>query len=418
MTITSKILARYAGLSYVQAGQIIEAQVELVLGNDISTPFAINVFKELDIPKTFNPDKIYLVPDHLNPSKDIKAAEQTKMMRTFALQYGITHFFEVGRMGIEHCLLPEIGCIQPGTLIIGGDSHTCTYGALGAFATGVGSTDLAAVMATGRIWLQVPESIKCIYSGKLPPWITGKDLIVHTIGDIGIDGARYMAIEFIDNTIQKLSMDSRFTIANMSVEAGAKNGIFPPDSITWQYLGLSKGNNMRECQYSDLNASYREIKTYDVSKIEPQVACPSSPGNVCSVKELGKIPIDQVVIGGCTNGRMEDLRLAASLFRNHQVDSKVRVIIVPGTQKILLQAIKEGLVQTFIEAGCVVSTPTCGPCMGGHMGVIASGEVALSTTNRNFIGRMGSATSQVYLSGPAVAAASAIAGRIIHPEEV
>lgn len=418
MTITSKILARHANLAEVKPGELINVRVDLVLGNDVGTPMAINEFKKLDVSKVFDPERIYLVPDHFNPSKDIKAAEHVKIMREFARKYKIPHFFETGRMGIEHCLLPELGCIRPGSIVIGNDSHTCTYGALGAFATGVGSTDLAAVMAYGEIWLRVPESIKCIYTGQLQPWVTGKDLILSTLGEMGTEGAIYAALEFIDDTEQKISMDSRFTISNMAVELGAKNGIFAPDAVTAKYLGLSPTMTDENWLASDPTAFYKETKVFNVTSIGPQVACPSSPANVIPVEKVGTVKLDQVVIGGCTNGRLEDLRIAAKLLQNHKIHPNTRLIIIPGTQKILLQAIKEGLIQIFIEAGAAVSTPTCGPCVGGHMGVLAADEVALSTTNRNFVGRMGDPNSQVYLAGPAVAAASAVAGYIVHPEEV
>lgn len=417
MTITEKILARHAARAEVRPGELINVRVDLALGNDISGPLAIEEFRKIGVDRVFDPDKVYLVPDHLQPARDIQSAEQARILRDFATAYGIRHFFEVGRMGIEHCLLPEQGCIRPGDLVIGGDSHTCTYGALGAFATGVGSTDLAAVMATGEIWLRVPESIKCVYTGKLPPWVTGKDLILATIGDLGTDGACYAALEFIDATATGLSIDSRFTMANMAVEAGAKNGIFGPDGTTRDYLGRGK-ETPDAWPASDPDALYREVRLYDVSRLDPQVACPSSPGKVCPVQEVGEVQIDQVVIGACTNGRMEDLRLAAALLRGRQVHPRVRAIVIPGTQRILRQAMEEGLIQVFIDAGAAVSTPTCGPCLGGHMGILAAGEVALATTNRNFVGRMGHPRSQVYLAGPAVAAASAVAGRIIHPEEV
>lgn len=417
MNITEKILASHAGLPEVSPGDMINVSVDIALCNDISGPIAIREFERIGTKKVFDQTKIYLVADHHNPCKDIQSAEQTKILREFAREYDLSNYFEAGRMGIEHCLLPELGCIKPGQIIIGADSHTCTYGALGAFATGVGSTDLAAVMATGVIWLKVPESIKYVYHGRLQPWVAGKDLILSTIGYLGTDGAQYETIEFVDQTEQKLSVESRLCIANMAIEAGAKNGIFEPDAEILNYLGINS-HKVGELLRSDPGAAYRRLIDYDVSVIEPQVACPPSPSNVCSVREVGRIRIDQVVLGCCTNGRIEDLRVAAKLLKGHKVHPSVRMIIIPGTQRVFLQAVKEGLVEMFIEAGAVFSTPTCGPCLGGHMGVLASNEVAVSTTNRNFIGRMGHAKSSVYLTGPAVAAASAVVGIIAHPEDI
>lgn len=417
MTMTEKILAAHAGKEQVEPGDLIKARVDLILGNDITSPVAIREFEKIGVNKLFDPGAIALVPDHFTPNKDIKSAEQAKMLREFAHKYGITHYFEVGRAGIEHCLLPEQGLVGPGELIIGADSHTCTYGALGAFSTGVGSTDLAAAMASGEVWLKVPPSLKLHYSGSLQDWVGGKDLILYTIGQIGVDGALYSALEFTGDTIASLTMDDRFTMANMAIEAGAKNGIFLVDDKTREYL-RGRYEKPYTIYTSDHNAYYQQTYEWNVSKLEPQVALPHLPENSQSVRELGNVYIDQVVIGSCTNGRIKDLREAARLLKGNKVHSDVRLIIIPGTQEIYLQAMREGLIEVFIQAGAVVSTPTCGPCLGGHMGILAKGERALATTNRNFIGRMGHPESEVYLSGPPVAAASAIKGRITHPEEV
>ncbi|MDN5347590.1 MAG: 3-isopropylmalate/(R)-2-methylmalate dehydratase large subunit [Clostridia bacterium] len=417
MTMTEKILAAHAGLDEVRPGQLINAKVDFVLGNDITAPVAIEEFRKLGLERVFDPERIILVPDHFTPAKDIKSAEQAKILRDFAREYGIKHYFEIGRVGIEHCLLPEQGLVAPGELIIGADSHTCTYGALGAFATGVGSTDMAAAMATGELWFKVPETILFNYYGHLQPWVGGKDLILYAIGDIGVDGARYMAMEFTGEAIAELSLDGRFTMANMAIEAGGKNGIFAPDAKALAYL---EGRVKRPYKIytSDPDAEYAQVKEYDAGKIAPQVAFPHLPENVKPVTEVGEILIDQVVIGSCTNGRLEDLRVAARLLQGKKVHPEVRLIVIPGTQEIYLQALREGLIEIFIEAGAAVSTPTCGPCLGGHMGILARGERALSTTNRNFVGRMGHPESEVYLAGPAVAAASAVRGRIAAPEEV
>lgn len=417
MTITEKILAAHAGLDSVKPGQLIQAKVDLVLGNDVTAPVAIREFEKIGVGKVFDKDKIALVPDHFAPNKDIKAAEQCKVMRDFARKYEITNYFEVGRMGIEHCLLPELGLVLPGDLVIGADSHTCTYGALGAFSTGVGSTDMAAAMATGEAWFKVPETIKFLYKGKLGKWVTGKDLILYTIGDIGVDGALYAAMEFTGEAISALSMDGRFTMANMAIEAGAKNGVIAPDEITLEYVKERAKRDFTVYE-SDPDASYAAVYEYDVSNIEPQVAFPHLPENTRPMSEVGEIRIDQVVIGSCTNGRMEDLRLAAEVFRGKKVASHVRAIVFPGTQAIYQQAMREGLFDIFIEAGVAISTPTCGPCLGGHMGILAKGERAVATTNRNFVGRMGHPESEVYLANPAVAAASAVCGKIAGPEEV
>ncbi|MGB9782808.1 MAG: 3-isopropylmalate dehydratase large subunit [Moorellaceae bacterium] len=417
MTVTEKILAAHAGVDKVEPGQLINARIDLALGNDITAPLAIREFRQLGVEKVFDPEKVVLVPDHFTPNKDIKSAEQAKVLREFAREQKLVHYYEVGRMGVEHCLLPEEGLVAPGELIIGADSHTCTYGALGAFATGVGSTDLAAAMATGECWFKVPATILLRYYGKLRPWVGGKDLILYTIGDLGVDGARYQALEFTGEALKELSMDSRFTMANMAIEAGAKNGIFPVDEKTEEYLRGRVSRPYRIYE-SDPDALYAEVREYDVSKIEPQVAFPHLPENSRPISEVGEIRIDQVVIGSCTNGRMEDLRIAAELLRGKKVHPEVRLIIIPGTQKIYAKALEEGLISIFIEAGAAVSTPTCGPCLGGHMGILAKGEKAVATTNRNFVGRMGHPESEIYLAGPAVAAASAIKGRIAAPEEV
>ncbi|MGI6557998.1 MAG: 3-isopropylmalate dehydratase large subunit [Limnochordia bacterium] len=417
MTIAEKILAAHAGKARVTPGELITAKVDLVLGNDITAPVAIKEFERLGVETVFDRDKIALVPDHFVPNKDIKAAEQAKLVREFARQHQITHYFEVGQMGIEHCLLPEQGLVAPGELIIGADSHTCTYGALGAFATGVGSTDMAAAMATGELWFKVPESMKFIFHGEAKPWVGGKDLILHIIGDIGVDGATYMAMEFAGEGIEALSMDGRFTMCNMAIEAGGKAGIIAPDAKTLDYV-KDRVNREYEIYESDQDAEYALVKEYDLADIEPLVAFPHKPENTRPISQVGDVPIDQAVIGSCTNGRMEDLRLAAKILEGRKVDPRVRLIVIPGTQAIYLQAMEEGLIKTFIEAGGVVSTPTCGPCLGGYMGILAAGERCVSTTNRNFVGRMGHPQSEVYLANPAVAAASAIAGRLASPAEI
>jgi 3-isopropylmalate/(R)-2-methylmalate dehydratase large subunit len=418
MTITEKILAAHAGKDRVEPGELIIARVDVVLGNDITAPVAIKEFEKLGIDQVFDKDRIMLVPDHFTPNKDIKSAEQAKILREFARKYGITNYFEVGQMGIEHCLLPEAGLVVPGDVIIGADSHTCTYGALGAFATGIGSTDMAAGMATGEAWFKVPESIKFeFYGDRLKPWVSGKDLILYTIGKIGVDGALYQAMEFTGEIIKRLSMDSRLTMANMAIEAGGKNGIIEADEITLAYVS-ERAKRPYQVYQSDPDARYVQVYQFDAAEIEPQVAFPHLPENTKPVSKAGEVKIDQVVIGSCTNGRMEDLRVAAQILQGKKVSRDVRLIVIPGTQNIYLQAMKEGLVETFINAGAVFSTPTCGPCLGGHMGILAKGERALATTNRNFVGRMGSPESEVYLSNPAVAAASAVAGYIVSPEEV
>jgi 3-isopropylmalate/(R)-2-methylmalate dehydratase large subunit len=417
MTITEKILAAHAGKKEVSPGDLIDARIDLALGNDITAPLAIEAFKEIGAKKVFNRNRVVLVPDHFAPAKDILSAEQCKILKDFAKAQRLTHYFEIGEAGIEHALLPDKGLVLPGDVVIGADSHTCTYGAVGAFSTGVGSTDLAAVMATGRLWFKVPESLKFIFHGKVNPWVSGKDFILYTIGQIGVDGARYQAMEFSGKAIRSLPMSSRFTIANMAVEAGGKNGIFEPDEMTLQYV-KPRATRPYRLYYSDPDAHYADIKEFNASDIHPQVALPHIPSNVKDVREVGKIAIDQVVIGSCTNGRLDDLRIAAKILKGKKVAPYVRLIVIPATVEIYRQALKEGLFDIFLSAGAVISPPTCGPCLGGYMGVLAEGERALATTNRNFRGRMGHARSEVYLANPAVAAASAVKGRIVHPEEV
>lgn len=417
MTITEKILATHAGKKSVVPGELINAKVDMVLGNDITAPVAIKEFAKIGVDRVFDREKIALVPDHFTPNKDIKSAEQVKAVREFAHRYGIVNYFEVGEMGVEHCLLPEKGLVLPGDLVIGADSHTCTYGALGAFSTGVGSTDMAAGMAAGEAWFKVPESIKFIYYGKLPRWVGGKDLILFTIGKIGVDGALYQSMEFTGETISALSMDGRFTMANMAIEAGGKNGIFAVDAKTKEYVS-SRAKRPYTVYESDPDAKYTKIYEWDVSKLEPQVSFPHLPENAKPLSQCGTVAIDQSIIGSCTNGRIEDLREAAVVLKGHRVNPNVRLIVIPGTQEIWRQAMHEGLFEIFLDAGAAISTPTCGPCLGGHMGILAKGERAVATTNRNFIGRMGHPESEVYLAGPAVAAASAIAGKLAGPEEV
>mgnify|MGYP000094324292 CR=1 FL=1 len=417
MTMVEKIIAAHTDTDTVKPGQIVNAKVDMVLGNDVTTPVAIKEFNKIGVNKVFDKDRVAIVPDHFTPNKDIKSAEHSKMIREFARQYEITNYFEIGQMGIEHCLLPEKGLALPGEIIIGADSHTCTYGALNALATGVGSTDIAAAMATGYLWFRVPETIKFVYSGELNPWVSGKDLILYTIGDIGVDGALYQAMEFTGKVIDNLSMDGRMTMSNMAIEAGGKCGLIGCDEKTKEYL-KDRASRDYTPYNSDPDAAYIRVIEYDVSEIEPQVAFPHLPENTRSVSEAGDVKIDQSVIGSCTNGRIEDLRIAAEVLKGKKVDQDVRCIIFPGTQEIYKQAVKEGLVEIFIDAGVAFSTPTCGPCLGGHMGILAKGEKAIATTNRNFVGRMGHPESEVYLSNPAVAAASAIKGYIAHPEEV
>jgi len=417
MTITEKILAQGAGLAEVKPGQLIEVQIDMALGNDITAPLAIDIVRSAGVKSVFDREKIALVPDHFVPNKDIKAATQVKILRDFAKEFGIVNYFELGEMGVEHALLPEKGLVLPGDIVIGADSHTCTYGALGAFATGVGSTDLAAAMITGKVWLKVPESMKFIYHGKLPPFVCGKDLILYTIGQIGVDGALYRAMEFTGEAIDKLPMADRFTMANMAIEAGGKNGIIVPDKATEAYV---RGRSQRKHRVyaGDKDATYVGTIEYDVSKIEPQVAFPHLPSNTRGISGVGDVSIDQAVIGSCTNGRLEDLEIAAHVLRGRKVAPHVRLIVIPATPWIYRQAMHQGLFDIFLEAGGIISPPTCGPCLGGHMGILAKGERAIATTNRNFVGRMGHPESEVYLANPAVTAASAVLGRIGGPEEL
>ena len=415
MTMTQKILAAHAGLSEVKPGQLIEAKLDLVLGNDITSPVAIREFKKFGCDCVFDCDKVALVPDHFTPNKDIKAAEQCKTVREFANKMNITNYFEVGEVGIEHALLPEKGLVVAGDAVIGADSHTCTYGALGAFSTGVGSTDMAAAMATGKAWFKVPAALKFNLYGKKQGYVSGKDVILHIIGMIGVDGALYKSMEFTGDGLADLTMDDRLCMANMAIEAGGKNGIFEVDDKTVEYI-KEHSTKPYKIYKADPDAEYEATYDIDLSKIRPTVAFPHLPSNTRTIDEVGDVAIDQVVIGSCTNGRIEDLRVAASILKNRHVKKGVRCIVIPGTQKIYLQAIHEGLVDIFINAGAIFSMPTCGPCLGGHMGILAKGERAVSTTNRNFVGRMGHPESEVYLASPAVAAASAVTGKIQNPE--
>jgi len=417
MTITEKILASHAGLECVSPGDLIKVNVDLALANDITAPLAIRVFGEMGRGEVFDKDRVALIPDHFVPNKDIQSAQQAKLMRDFAMEQDILHYYELGDGGIEHVILPEKGMVLPGDLVIGADSHTCTYGALGAFSTGVGSTDLAVIMATGRTWLKVPSTIRLDYRGALREWVGGKDLILYTLGKIGVEGALYRAMEFSGEVIRSLSMDQRLTMTNMAVEGGAKNGIIEPDEITRDYISK---RTQREPLFfrSDGDAPYERTIEIDVDQIEPQVAYPHSPDNVRPVSEVDNVLLDQVVIGSCTNGRLEDLEVAASLLKGRSVHQGLRLIIAPGSTAIYKDALKSGIIGTLLEAGAIIGPPCCGPCLGGHMGVLAEGERALSTTNRNFIGRMGHPKSEVFLSGPAVAAASAVRGRICSPEEL
>ncbi len=417
MTITEKILAAHAGLERAEPGDLINAKVDIALGNDITAPIAIKQFHESGAKKVYDKTRVILVPDHFVPNKDIQSAMQAKMLRDFAYEQELTYFFDAGEMGVEHALLPEKGLVLPGDVVIGADSHTCTYGGLGAFATGIGSTDLAAAMITGEIWLKVPETVKFVYKGKLRNWVEGKDLILYTIGNIGVDGALYRAMEFTGPVIESLGMAGRLTMANMAIEAGAKNGIIAPDKITEKYVS-SRAARKYSFYKSDKDAHYAEIIEYDVSDIEPQVACPHLPENTKGVSQVGDIRIDQAVIGSCTNGRIEDLRSAAAVIKGKKVAKGVRLIVIPATPHIYRTALKEGLFEIFLDAGAIISPPTCGPCLGGHMGILAKGERAISTTNRNFVGRMGHPESEVYLSNPAVAAASAVLGKIGDPADV
>ena len=417
MNITEKIFADHAGLESVKAGDLITAKVDITLANDITGPVAINEFRKIGVDKVFDKDRVVFVPDHFVPNKDIKSAEQAKLIRDFAREQGLRHYFDVGRMGIEHTLLPDKGIVGPGDLVIGADSHTCTYGALGAFSTGVGSTDLACAMASGETWFKVPEAIKVEFNGKLNKWVSGKDLVLHLIGDIGVDGALYKTLEIGGNVIEEMGMDGRFTFCNMAIEAGAKNGIIVPDKTTEEYV---KGRALRPYKFytSDPDAEYCRVIKYDVADIEPTVAFPHLPENTRPISQVGEIKIDQAVIGSCTNGRISDLEVAASILKGRKIHDDVRLIVFPGTQDIYLEAIERGYVHTIVQAGGAVSTPTCGPCLGGHAGILAKGERAIATTNRNFVGRMGHVGSEVYLSNPAIAAASAILGKIASPDEL
>jgi 3-isopropylmalate/(R)-2-methylmalate dehydratase large subunit len=420
-TIAEKILAAHAGLAESHAGQLVEVDVDVVLSNDITAPIAIREFGKLSEDgaglKVFDPERVVMVADHFAPNKDINSAQQCLVMRQFAREQGMPYHYDVGQMGIEHVLLPEQGLVVPGDVVVGADSHTCTYGALGAFATGMGSTDIAVAMATGRTWMRVPETIRILYSGELQPWVDGKDLILYTIGQIGVSGARYKAIEFAGPAVDTLSMDGRLTMANMAIEAGAKVGLFAVDNVTREYVDGRAKRPYREFE-ADADASYERVIEIAADKIEPQVAFPHLPENTRPARGAGGVTIDQAVIGSCTNGRLADLRVAAKVLGGRRVHPDVRCIILPGSQQVYLDALREGLVEAFVEAGAAVSTPTCGPCLGGHMGVLAEGERAVSTTNRNFRGRMGHPDSEIYLASPAVAAASAVAGRIIHPDEL
>ena len=417
MTMSQKILAHHAGLDNVVAGQLIEANLDLTLANDITGPVAIREMEKAGFEKVFDRTKIALVMDHFAPNKDIKSAQQCKVCRDFSRKHDIVNFYDVGDMGVEHALLPEKGLTAPGELIIGADSHTCTYGALGAFSTGVGSTDLAAGMATGKAWFKVPSAIKFVLKGKKAPWISGKDVILHIIGKIGVDGALYQSMEFTGEGVSELSMDDRFTICNMAIEAGAKNGIFPVDEKTMEYI-KNRVNREITVFEADADAEYTATYEIDLSALRPTVACPHLPENTKTTDELGRIEVQQAVIGSCTNGRIEDMRIAAEILKGRHVARDVRTIVIPATQEVYLQCIEEGLAKIFIEAGAIVSTPTCGPCLGGHMGILAEGERSISTTNRNFVGRMGHITSEIYLSSPAVAAASAVKGYICSPEDL
>ncbi|MDO4834607.1 MAG: 3-isopropylmalate dehydratase large subunit [Bacillota bacterium] len=417
MTMTQKILAKHAGMSKVVPGQLIKVKLDMVLGNDITTPVAINEFEKAGFDRIFDREKISLVMDHFTPNKDIKAAQQCRQCRAFARRFDVENFFDVGRMGIEHALLPEQGLVKAGDLIIGADSHTCTYGALGAFSTGVGSTDMAAGMATGQAWFKVPEALSFRLTGELQENVTGKDVILHIIGMIGVDGALYKSMEFTGEGLKSLSMDDRLCIANMAIEAGGKNGIFPVDEITEEYMkGRVRGE--WKCFEADPDAEYAAVYEINLSELRPTVAFPHLPENTRTIDQVGDVEIDQVLIGSCTNGRLEDMALAAGILEGRRVHDNVRAIIIPATQQVYKDCIRRGYIDTFIDAGCVVSTPTCGPCLGGHMGILAEGERCVATTNRNFVGRMGHVKSEVYLASPAVAAASAIRGRISDPDEI
>jgi len=416
LTLAEKILAAHCGREKVTPGEFVNVKVDFIVSNDITAPLAIKEFRRLGVGRVFDPNRIVMLPDHFCPNKDIRSAEQAKAMHEFVREYGLL-YFEVGRMGIEHVLLPEQGLVLPGEVVIGADSHTCTYGALGAFATGMGSTDIAVAMATGEIWMKVPPTIRFVYHGKPGRWVGGKDLILYTIGNIGVDGALYSTMEFTGDAIDALPMDGRFTMANMAIEAGGKAGVFRVDGTTQEYV-RRRAKRAYQVYQPDDDAEYARTIEYDVSKLEPQVAFPHLPSNTRPVSQAGNIKIDQAVIGSCTNGRIDDLRLAAKVLKGKGVNEETRCIVIPGTQQVYLDAMSEGLIEIFIKAGAVVSTPTCGPCLGGYMGVLAAGERCVSTTNRNFVGRMGSPQSEVYLANPAVAAASAVLGRIASPEEI
>lgn len=420
-TIAEKILMAHSGRKEIRPGEFIEAEVDIALGNDITAPIAIEEFRKAGFNSVFDKERIVLVPDHFAPAKDLKSANQCKALAQFAGEYDITNYFEVGCMGIEHALLPEKGLVMPGDLVIGADSHTCTYGALGCYSTGVGSTDLARSFIDGKVWLKVPPTIKFIFKGKRGKWVGGKDLVLFTIGKIGVDGALYRVMEFAGPVIRRLNMDDRFSMSNMAIEAGARAGIIEPDGITKKFIGeFSRLPSARRAKFynSDLDAHYDKVYEWDISGVEPQVACPHLPSNVKPVSQLKGVKIDQVVIGSCTNGRISDLRISARILKNRKIAKNVKLIVIPATQKIYLQAVKEKLAQVFIKAGGIFSTPTCGPCLGGHMGILTEGESCIATTNRNFIGRMGSPKSFVYLSNPAVAAASAVTGTITHPQNI
>ena len=417
MTMTQKILAKHAGLDHVEVGQLIEAKLDLVLGNDITTPVAITEFEKAGFTQVFDKDRIAIVLDHYTPCKDIKSAQLCKQAREFAHKHSITHFYDVGQVGVEHALIPEKGLAAPGEVIVGADSHTCTYGALGAFSTGIGSTDMAAGMATGETWFKVPEAIRVHLTGKLQPWVSGKDVILHLIGLIGVDGALYQSLEYCGDGVAALSMDDRLCIANMSIEAGAKNGIFMVDEVTENYMN-GRVNGEYKVYAPDDDAEYEQTVTIDLSSLKSTVSFPHLPENTKTIDNVGDVKIDQVVIGSCTNGRIEDMATAAEILKGKTVARDVRCIIIPATQKIYKECIAKGYLDIFIDAGCVVSTPTCGPCLGGHMGILAEGERCVATTNRNFVGRMGHTKSEVYLASPAVAAASAVTGKISDPKEV
>jgi len=417
MTIAEKILAEHAGCDFVEPGQLVEVKVDVALGNDITAPIAIEIFKKAGVREVFDRTKIALVADHFTPNKDIKSAEQVRMLREFSEDQALVHFYEGGEVGVEHCLLPEKGIVLPGDVVIGADSHTCTYGALGAFATGVGSTDLAAAMITGHTWFRVPESMKIVYKGELQPWVSGKDLILYTIGDIGVDGALYMAMEFTGPVIERLSMAERMTMSNMAIEAGGKAGLINPDDTTRDYVE-KRATRPYNFFHSDEDAKYSKVIEYDCSTIEPQIAFPHLPENTVSISEVGTVELDQVVIGSCTNGRIEDLEVAAKILEGKRVAKGLRLIVLPATPSIWSEALDRGFLKIFADAGAVIGPPTCGPCLGGHMGILAKGERALSTTNRNFVGRMGHPESEVYLASPAIAAASAVLGRIGSPSEL